>query len=645
MSEVEESLDVRLTREVTSLSTNLVTAEAKSLEMEEKVLQLRKENQLLKTNIKEHELISKKYALLVPEHAKLKQDFIKNDSSRKEAEDKIAELQGEVEDLTASLFDEANKMVSNASRETYNFKIKNGKLQEEIQEKNTIIENLQDQLKDLKQLFFQIEDEQKLTSTGTPKYEKQQLDFNVSSSSSTAAGGKSTTSTVAKDEEQHQQEGKNLLYQQQLDALIYSPTIRSIRFDLIEYHQDFKPFIYAIIKPNYTLDLTSLKTLKYFRKIWSEELENSIPIIPIHSNFMSRWSKGKSFWNLIVDGKAVIEPISGVNETYKLTYKGKNSVGGVSTSDTTKKEEHPPIATKEPCSFCGENKDDILEHARLYSLRLLNPDYNPNLASSNTGGSSNSSNSTATDQEEYLASYPLCNYCLIKLRNICDFFAKIRLIHSNVFKLKQKSIIVGGDSNNSSPVMSSNNRFNRLSGNFNESAATNQDTTKNNEQSRLPPTSINEFEEEAKLMKLYMMLVSIRAKIFWSKIGYWDNPNNVHETNLDEVNYEAFKELIGHVESHSHDVKDLQEVKEEALAIKSEGDDKIKSNVKESVHSEEDEVFADTTEEFEENSLAKDGNDAPIRRKSSSKQFKKKMDTELDQTLAMLQESLEPESK
>lgn len=645
MSEVEESLDVRLTREVTSLSTNLVTAEAKLLEMEEKVLQLRKENQLLKTNIKEHELILKKYALLVPEHAKLKQDFIKNDLLRKEAEDKIAELQGEVEDLTASLFDEANKMVSNASRETYNFKIKNGKLQEEIQEKNTIIENLQDQLKDLKQLFFQIEDEQKLTSTGTPKYEKQQLDFNVSSSSSTAAGGKSTTSTVAKDEEQHQQEGKNLLYQQQLDALIYSPTIRSIRFDLIEYHQDFKPFIYAIIKPNYTLDLTSLKTLKYFRKIWLEELENSIPIIPIHSNFMSRWLKGKSFWNLIVDGKAVIEPISGVNETYKLTYKGKNSVGGVSTSDTTKKEEHPPIATKEPCSFCGENKDDILEHARLYSLRLLNPDYNPNLASSNTGGSSNSSNSTATDQEEYLASYPLCNYCLIKLRNICDFFAKIRLIHSNVFKLKQKSIIVGGDSNNSSPVMSLNNRFNRLSGIFNESAATNQDTTKNNEQSRLPPTSINEFEEEAKLMKLYMMLVLIRAKIFWSKIGYWDNPNNVHETNLDEVNYEAFKELIGHVESHSHDVKDLQEVKEEALAIKSEGDDKIKSNVKELVHSEEDEVFADTTEEFEENSLAKDGNDAPIRRKSLSKQFKKKMDTELDQTLAMLQESLEPESK
>ena len=112
-----------------------------------------------------------------------------------------------------------------------------------------------------------------------------------------------------------------------------------------------------------------------------------------------------------MEGKAVIEPISGVNETFKLAYKGDKLSKDV------------PVAIKDPCSFCGQSKDDILEHSRLYSLKLLNPD----------------SSSVTAETQEVIVSYPLCNYCLIKLRTICDFFAKIRLISKNVYKLKQSN--------------------------------------------------------------------------------------------------------------------------------------------------------------------------------------------------------------
>ena len=53
-------------------------------------------------------------------------------------------------------------MVSNASRETHNFKIKNRKLYEELDEKNIIINDLQEQLQDLKQMFIKMEEQSKI---------------------------------------------------------------------------------------------------------------------------------------------------------------------------------------------------------------------------------------------------------------------------------------------------------------------------------------------------------------------------------------------------------------------------------------------------------------------------------------------------
>ena len=120
----------------------------------------------------------------MPKYIKLQDDYRETLTKKKEAESQNTKLQGEVEDLTASLFDEANTMVSNASRETHNFKIKNRKLYEELDEKNIIINDLQEQLQDLKQMFIKMEEQSKIQSylqSNTPKIESS-TDFNETNS-------------------------------------------------------------------------------------------------------------------------------------------------------------------------------------------------------------------------------------------------------------------------------------------------------------------------------------------------------------------------------------------------------------------------------------------------------------------------------
>lgn len=428
----EESLTDRLTEEITSLSTKLVTAVSKQLELEEKLFQYHKENHQLRSQVQQLHGIDEKYLQLQSDHDKLVEEFKQANQVKTEHEVENKRLKGEVEDLTASLFDEANKMVSDASRETYNFKIKNKKLYEELDEKSIIIDNLQVELGELKRLIEGLE-----SKNSTLTSEKDSLNHNL----------------------QESEEAKEINV---FNSSIFAPKLKSIRFDLNNF-KEFREFLIAITDPTFQFDLSNLKLQKWFKKIWVEEFETSVNVPA--TNFLNRWQKGKFFWSLLIEGKVKIEPIKGINETLKLDYNtSRNSTDQASNTLPT------PTAINEPCEFCQEHRNDNLEHSRLHYLKLLEPE-------------------TLTE----LIQYPLCNYCLIKLRNICEFFAKLRLINKNFYKL------------------SFDNKF--------------------------------DLTNDYKVLKLYLMLILIRSKIFWSKIGYWDNINEVNSINVDEINLEHFKLL------------------------------------------------------------------------------------------------------
>jgi hypothetical protein len=460
MTSSDVSLDVRLTEEVSLLSTKLVNAVLKQLELEEIVYHLRKDNNELTTKYESLQQIESKYDELLSQFKVKSEELTESKSIQAEVQKKNDELNSEVEDLTASLFDEANKMVSDASRETHNFKIKNRKLIEELDEKDNIILSLQLQLSDLKDMLLELLEAQTTSRKNTTSNEPHSDDvFNVP---------------------------------------IYSPTIKSIRLDLNNYNHEFKAFIYAIIRPDFVFELSNLKNYRFFKKIWIDELETALSYVPAISQngIFKNFQRGKNFWSSIVEGRAIIEPVKGANESFRLAYKGETHEG---TS---------PVAVQDPCSTCGESRNDILEHSRLYYFKLL----------------------TDMETSEIIASFPLCNYCVVKLRNICEFFAKLRLIKKNIYKLKPNS------SFDEFALVNQFGQFKINSGNTNQESVSSNLVNSNKKRIQL------DVNEEAKLIKIYVLLILIRGKIFWSKMGVWYNFEDTDEVHVDEMKLQSFVE-------------------------------------------------------------------------------------------------------
>lgn len=584
----------RLAEKVAHLLTKLVTEVAKSLELEETILQVKRENAVLKSQVGGLTLDALRAKKAESELEQLRQRLGQTEEEKKVAEEKNKQLEGEVEDLTASLFNEANEMVSNASRETYNFKVKNRKLYEEIDEKNAIIDSLQAQLQDLKGLFMKLEDQQRSLRHGTPQLEH--------------GFDEQLTENVVDD------------YGFLMSQLIHAPRVRAIRFDLNHYQHDFKAFVFQLIKPDFVFDLATLKTLKYFRKIWHEEIEPALGTIPsVSNNFLNRFSKGKTFWTLLAEGKAIIEPVSGVNETFKLNYRG------VKTGD------EKPVAMKEPCAFCGETKGDRLEHARLYMLKL----YGPASETSITGDSSTTI--IGGEVHEVIGTYPLCNFCLVKLRAICEFFAKLRLVHANVYKLQQNST-------------------------FDDLAFVSQFKFQNYDRHTHTVDRKVSSNDEAILIKLYYLLLTVRAKIFWSKVGFWDTEEDSETVTIEEAHIDIFQRMVN--ENSAFGV-DRAEPIERPQSVN--GDNSRKSDVTDTEKETETSKTTQETshetaqaEEGTEKNIGREGNedsdegdfadaetfDQPLqRRKSKSKEFKKKIDQGLASTMEMLKESIDEDEK
>ncbi|EGW32456.1 uncharacterized protein SPAPADRAFT_61524 [Spathaspora passalidarum NRRL Y-27907] len=379
----------------------------------------------------------------------------------------------------------------------------------------------------------------------------------------------------------------------------------------------------------------------------------TIPALPSTSTFLNRWQKGKNFWSSVCEGRVSIEPVKGTNESFKLAYRG-------SMSHVT------PVAIRDSCSFCGESRNDNLEHARMHYFKILEP-----------------------IGDDVIASYPLCNYCLIKLRNVCDLFAKLRVIKSNVFKLKPNSAF--------DDIATTTNTFGQFkrstSGsipkNGDESPVTTLSSTETLMNSQVQQIELDKVEE-SKLIKLYMMVLLVRLKIFWSKIGFWDNVDRISEINLDEIHYETFEYLIPKSESRAStaDKNEGEQEEEQGAKVASETAKGETEDVDAGAHDDsrsDAEEFIDTQDKFEQSTVDEHAEQAPPANnensheqetkpeeesepvessesqdtqetqqerdegepgatemyRSNSKKFRAKMDSDLDHTLEMLAENIE----
>ncbi|KAG5370137.1 Rab guanine nucleotide exchange factor SEC2 [Yarrowia sp. C11] len=87
----------------------------------------------------------------------------------------------------------------------------------------------------------------------------------------------------------------------------------------------------------------------------------------------------------------------------------------------------PPMATISACSLCGESRNHSLVYARLHYLRTANA------AAGETGESGEAGPNTSALSAG--KGYPLCGYCLVRVRAVCDYLTFLRSVKDGVWKV------------------------------------------------------------------------------------------------------------------------------------------------------------------------------------------------------------------
>ncbi|ODV58060.1 uncharacterized protein ASCRUDRAFT_40021, partial [Ascoidea rubescens DSM 1968] len=147
----------RISAKVGDLSAQLITAIGKQSELEEQLFLVtkkfeneRKKNLSLSNLQNDYQFLLKQHQLISKENTELKSENVKLSNLKNASDLEVKNLSKEVDELSTQLFSEANKMVSDAKSETESYKRKNINLINEINEKDSLLSNYSDQLKNLK---------------------------------------------------------------------------------------------------------------------------------------------------------------------------------------------------------------------------------------------------------------------------------------------------------------------------------------------------------------------------------------------------------------------------------------------------------------------------------------------------------------
>ncbi|ODV87851.1 hypothetical protein CANARDRAFT_186594, partial [[Candida] arabinofermentans NRRL YB-2248] len=283
-----------------------------------------------------------------------------------------------MEDLSATLFDEANIKVKEANVLANEYVLRNEKLVETLKEKDLSIELLNNELKNLKDVIGDLAEE-------NSRYAK--MSSSVESSTRPDA----------------------LFQSRQLNKfnskVIYSPTYNQLRFDL----HDFNEFKDALSS---TSTVFNIKETPFYKTLLLEDIE---PVIRLNFSPTIKFYQKKTFIHNLQEHKVTIEPLSASTEVWKASQLSLSAPSSVPSSPALsqtntdvvseknvdlkmfKYETDQPVAVESRCAVCGEARKHM-NFARLYKMKVK--------------------------QLEYL----LCISCSLKLRRILDLFNYLKTL-------------------------------------------------------------------------------------------------------------------------------------------------------------------------------------------------------------------------
>lgn len=499
MSDEEESKRVSI--QVSSLSTQLIESIDKQSKLEEqlhhamKVISGQKES-LLVHEVTDKELRDAKAQLEMnrTQIDEYKKNLTAEKAARKKAEDDVDRLNKEVEDLTASLFDEANKMVADARKETHSIEVKNAKLIEQLHEKDNLLDTLSIQLKNLKKVLYNLDSE---SSSIAPTNKTSGSSDNVTSSNVSIEKTITTTNSVNE-------------YNLPSNCAVFSPILPSLRYDLTLYNE-FLKFIAVLPLCSSIKETTSHS--KLLKRLVHDEIQ---PILRLDNASGLGWFVRRNLMSLMIEGLVVVEPLSGINETYRVGYSSPRLGDSTVLQGEKDSDSHlynypvnsPPIAIQAPCAFCSESRNDILEHGRLYVLRTQQKNEDGTI--------------------ETASEFPLCHYCLLKIRQTCEIFAFLRTLKSGVWNLEKLNLkTISQDSTGlfkevkkttAPDRVKANKKSNRMS--F-MTGLSNPLVSKPSFQLEVPNFSNQNGQPTTNIQRAWVQLSKLRSSLNWAHIGVW----------------------------------------------------------------------------------------------------------------------------
>ncbi|KAL3230450.1 Rab guanine nucleotide exchange factor SEC2 [Nakaseomyces bracarensis] len=423
----------------------------------------------------------------------LEGELIEEKQKRGSAEKEAEKLGQEVEDLTASLFDEANNMVADARREKYDTELLNNRLHDTLKEKDAVLETLTLQLKNLKKVLQHVDSE-----TNSSQVNKRASVITTDTNASSTGSFKNISRKMS-----------NASFEA-CGSPLYSPFVTTVRYDLNLYNE-FLKFV-AVLPHCSSIKSTSTES-KLLKRLVTDEIQ---PVLRIDNASGIGWLVRKTLLTSMMEGQVVVEPLSGINEAYQLGYE---------THQTDSQESEnvelphmfnfplnsPPIAVRDPCAICSENRDDIIEHARMYVLKTFTKEEDGTTSITN--------------------SFPLCHWCLIKVRQTCEIFAFLRSLKLGAWNLEKVTLstISKGDSllkfsqvtkSHKKEPSSEEKRGNRKSiiNTLSRSSSTKVAPVV---ESQITPV-VKAGQPTTNIQRAWVQLCKLRSMLHWAHIGIWN---------------------------------------------------------------------------------------------------------------------------
>ncbi len=339
-------------------------------------------------------------------------------AAREAAQQEALRLGAEMEDLSASLFTKASEMVKEARISEAKVLERNAHLLQIIKERDTLMENMTLQLSQLKDVLRTTQD---------------QAQVNPSGLTHTPTSSNTTTSSSL--------------------TLVPKSQFMVLRTDL----DIFNEFCEMI--PN-TIDINSdniisypnmpLKEYKFMKRLIPTEVE---PTLKLDTAPGLSWLAKRSLMSAIMEARVILEPLAPVNDLW-LQHLQTAFSENPSSPNIQPTHLDAPKATIHPCTFCAETRSDIL-HLRLYILKLYPKTSSSSISLSNstTPISDSRSNSPLPSPQQHIQraslssittdpiTYPLCPYCLYRIRSVCHFISFLSSIQNRIWKCDKRNKI------------------------------------------------------------------------------------------------------------------------------------------------------------------------------------------------------------